>query len=188
MEVRPPTSDEKLWIEYQGCIYRLSEQIAVYSFFERLRSGQLLSTGVAEAALATLKERKIPPAWWKRDIWVYLHPGEIRELPPTKLREGKRFWSSIRVSPRELGDAKLEPEDVTSTGGAGRWTSMDIIEPEFRRRVEEGKIESTLSAEAEWLKTWYQQKYPRLLQPTAKTIENHFRADYRQAMNKLGSS
>ena len=176
--VRPPARTQDLSIGLNNCIRSFHEQLAIYCFLKRLQDGQIGSSGVAEADLATLEAQGIPPAWRGRDIRVHLLEGEIWEHFVNSSRTDKRYWSQVNVMAKGLKDARLNPKDVTRTGAPGRPTCMHIIQPEFRRRVENGEIEPTLAAQSKVLAAWFEKSYPDLPRPTPKTIANKLRDDY----------
>jgi hypothetical protein len=66
------------------------------------------------------------------------------------------------------------------TGAPGRPSSMHLVEAEYRARWARGEIEVSMSAEAEKLAEWFEQTYPTLPRPTAKTIRTRLGAEHRQ--------
>jgi hypothetical protein len=179
-EIQPASPEEVLAV-LQGYIVAFIKHRAIHEFFGRLRSGRLSVQGVAEGGLATLEGQTVPSAWWERNIVVHVEAGEIWEFTARNRRDGVRRWSSLRVNPMKILDAKIDPGDIDRTGGQGRPSSMHLVRQRFHERVRNGEIEPKLSAEARYLKQWYDTEYEGHPHLTVKTIENNLRDEYRIA-------
>jgi hypothetical protein len=90
-------------------------------------------------------------------------------------------WTRLMVPKEQVG--KIWPPGFARrrSGGAGRPSSMDLVEREFECRKEAGEIEATLAAQARVLAAWFPEAHPGEVRPTAKTIENRLRDLYRKA-------
>lgn len=93
-------------------------------------------------------------------------------------RHGVR-WSKLMVQLEDVFRVwpfgAVEP-DVT--GGAGRPSSMHLVEEEFDRRGAANLVELTLAAEARHLEKWLKATHPGRPRATAKTIETRLRPKY----------
>lgn len=67
------------------------------------------------------------------------------------------------------------------TGCPGRPTARHLFEAELRRRAEAGKKCSTIGAEAAALREWLINVHPDIATPTARSIENSIRPEFRRA-------
>jgi len=77
-----------------------------------------------------------------------------------------------------------DPKQPDRTDDPGRPAKgYSIYKAEFQRRIESGETLPTLSKEAKALSVWFEQTYPLKPAPTAKTIENRIREDFRAAKN-----
>jgi hypothetical protein len=97
-----------------------------------------------------------------------------------------------RLAPeRDMSAAKREVEQQVAnnavaasdhTGAPGRPTSMHIIDKMMRERFSAGVAYSSLEREAEELERLFAENpaYSDLVRPTAKTIKNALRAEYRR--------
>ncbi len=87
------------------------------------------------------------------------------------------------VNASEAGEIVAEqgrrPEPTILTGTAGRPTSMHLVRPEHRRRIEAGEAHDTLAAEARHLLDWLQRTHPQAPQPKPKTLGNAIRHEHR---------
>jgi hypothetical protein len=65
---------------------------------------------------------------------------------------------------------------------AGRPSYMRAIVQELHDRAQAGALNETLAGQSRDLKAWVDQQYPRVQTPTARTIENGIRNEYRRLM------
>ena len=96
----------------------------------------------------------------------------------------------IVVSPHQPAVAASPPPPEPPpavTGTPGRPSHIDLVVAEFRRRIEAGDLASSLAEQSRLLEDWFHQTHPGKQAPTAKTIENRLRTDYRQAVNAPAS-
>jgi len=96
-------------------------------------------------------------------------------------------WTHLMV---EKGDVRARwPFFVSETdneadlrsGMPGRPAkSRHLIEDEFRRRAAAGELADSLVLEAEGLLDWLRSAHPKYPRPSARTIENYIRDEYRR--------
>ena len=70
---------------------------------------------------------------------------------------------------------------ASGTGAPGRPSSMHLVLAELQRRIAASEIRDGVRAEAEVLNTWFKAAHADLQAPTARTIENRIRGEFRQA-------
>jgi hypothetical protein len=75
--------------------------------------------------------------------------------------------------------AHLMASPTTHSGGAGRPSSMHLIEMEMKRRAAARELAPTLSQEAQSLSEWIKNQHPQNARPKAKSISNSLRTLYR---------
>lgn len=96
--------------------------------------------------------------------------GEVREL----------FFD--RASIEQIGTIESDTDAVTRTGDPGRpEKGYTLYIAELERRRQRGDTLPTLAQEAEALLSWLRQTNSLKSAPTAKTIENRIRENYRKA-------
>lgn len=85
----------------------------------------------------------------------------------------------------------LVAEHVQIAGGSskpalppGRPSYTHLIETEYQRRKDEGIVEKSLSAESDYLATWFKKRHPDKRPVTPKTIANKIRDDFRAYQQK----
>jgi hypothetical protein len=120
---------------------------------------------------------------------VYIDDARWREgFDDALANRGGDIWQRIMVSksdvarlwPFTLADASQSGETVRSvrSGAPGRPTPMHLVRAEHRRRRESGEVESSVTAEAEQLARWLQERHPDAPRLTPKTIANNIRAEH----------
>ena len=77
-------------------------------------------------------------------------------------------------------EARSSLADPYKTGLAGKPSIRHFILPEFRRRVAENGNETSLAKEAQALCDWARTEHPEAPTPTARTIENLLRPEFRR--------
>ena len=118
-----------------------------------------------------------------REPWIY---GETKAAKCRVRPREAAMWLNRRLS----GQARLpdtlrafldgpDVQPVRGTGGPGRPSSMHLVQAEAKRRLEHEESEKTVKAESVYLNTWFKKNHPGLQAPTAKTIENKTRDQYR---------
>lgn len=93
------------------------------------------------------------------------------------------LWTFVSVSQEDL--RRLWPSngaDTFTSGFPGRPSSKHLYMAQFQKRALEGRLESTLDAEARHLEEWLIRERPNAPRATHKTILNAIRDSYREAM------
>lgn len=96
---------------------------------------------------------------------------------------GDPDWDEVLVNRLQLVEyitkqgAHVHP---ATSGGAGRPSSMYLVESEMVRRAREGTLLPRISDEAAHLASWIRTAYPLSPPATAKTIANSLRSRYRE--------
>ncbi|WP_420566398.1 hypothetical protein [Thalassobaculum sp.] len=172
----PPTAPEELyWRAVRS--HRLA--FARFCFFEQLRDGRLLATGIPEDLRHDATRKAIPSIWWTWDVGIKIRAGQIFE----RAADGDgwvRAWREVRVS-----RAKLPARARGSKGG--RPSSKDLILEEFDRRKSAGTVQPTLSAEANDLSIWLANHHPDAPGALPKTIEGHIRSIFNAYWQSVSS-
>lgn len=110
-------------------------------------------------------------------------PGSIGLPGGVTLLAVRVFPASPReavATPVARDAAQETPPPMTSTGVAGRPTSLHLIQPEHARRLALGEAQEKVSKEAEHLAAWLVAQHPEAPRMTAKTIENAIRDAHRR--------
>lgn len=168
----------------------------------RLARGDFLARGIS--GTDPLKSEEVPTlAWgtaeialgWETGTWHEGNRPQNRwQAPPpapgTVRLAGGVTLLAVRVfpaPPREVvaapaarDVAQETPTPITSTGVAGRPTSLHLIQPEHARRLARGEAHEKVSKEAEHLATWLAAQHPKAPRMTTKTIENAIRDTHRR--------
>jgi hypothetical protein len=79
------------------------------------------------------------------------------------------------------------PPAVTGTPGRPE-KYISLVLAEFHRRVKAGRVEPSLAGQSRELQSWFHATHPEKQAPTAKTIENRLRAEYRESQSKTSHS
>jgi hypothetical protein len=98
-------------------------------------------------------------------------------------------WSKLTVLKSDVAkswpfaDVKHDRDEVSvfRTGAPGRPTPIHLIVAEHRRRLDNGKAEISVTAEAEHLAGWFKLAHPNAPPLAPKTIQNRIRAEHRAA-------
>lgn len=96
---------------------------------------------------------------------------------------GDPDWDEVIVNRSELLKyitAQGVHVHAATSGGAGRPSSMYLIESEMVKRASAGALLPTISEEAAHLASWIKAAHPLSPPSTAKTIANSLRAKYRE--------
>jgi hypothetical protein len=185
-------SSGRAWSNWKANYARLmgktSDQIAAAAhalhkeFKERLRSGELIGTGIKLPVTTGSRPEPIAPALW--DVLVLdfaSNQARSRGLTYHGVRIGSAA-DGFAVEPNAFGDAKVggAPVPASSPSYPGRPSVMKKVRLEMERRAGEGLLCDTLKAESDELATWIAHELPSEQTPTAKTIRNACRDMYRQ--------
>ena len=124
---------------------------------------------------------------WERDELRSKAGGADPTLDWTEVHvdrsQFEEWLSRNELSARSTApDAELQrPQVVThSSGAAGRPTSIHLVTPEAKRRIECQDLPETLTEFSRQLSEWLSKTYPDAHPLTAKSIENKIRELWRQ--------
>jgi hypothetical protein len=159
-----------------------------FDLISRLRSGELIATGLEEPLTLDRTRRPIPVYLWqvlrpdfKRSAAVggglmisgiLVRCGTVADPEPTAVQ------NAVEEFPEPDADAILEPRPP------GRPSMMPKIEAEMRRRAVAGQLRDTLSAEAQVLARWAQTIHPDERPPRAKSIQRRLGRLYQELKQK----
>ena len=157
-------------------------------FLGRLRSGELIATGLEEPLTLERTRRPIPVYLWqvlRPDFkhsaavggglmisGILVRCGTVADPEPTAVQ------NAVEEFPEPDADAILEPRPP------GRPSMMPKIEAEMRRRAVAGQLRDTLSAEAQVLARWAQTTHPDERPPRAKSIQRRLGRLYQELKQK----
>jgi len=137
-------------------------------FLSRLQRGTL--TAWAREGSPLGPSRPIPASAWTT-LQIADPSAGTAEGPGVKLFD-------VRVGHR-VEAPQISP--LAPTGAPGRPSNMKLVEAEFSRRAQAGKLESSLNREAAWLAEWFKATYPAERPVSPKTIANKLREQFREA-------
>jgi len=157
---------------------------------------------ISGAEAAGFRQRHAPSGWFRR---LFGHRSD--HLPPRcpdfevieqrhqedRRQQAEDAYTRWRATPEGIWVAgspvpsadHLVPEPPPAvTGTPGRPEKhITLVLAEFQRRAEIGDLAPSLAEQSRLLEEWFHETHPEKQAPTAKTIENRLRQDYRQAMN-----
>lgn len=96
---------------------------------------------------------------------------------------GEPDWDEVLVNRSELVDYITKQGShvyPAKSGGAGRPSSMYLIEGEMVRRAAAGALMSSITEESAYLASWIKTAHPLSPPTTAKTVANSLRDKYRE--------
>lgn len=135
-------------------------------------------SGLQRGTLTAWAREGSPLGRWRAipaSAWASLKLGDptagTAEGPGVKLFD-------VRVGHR-VETPQISP--LAPTGAPGRPSNMKLVEVEFARRAQAGKLESSLNREAAWLAEWFKATYPAERPVSPKTIANKLREQFREA-------
>jgi hypothetical protein len=159
-----------------------------FDLISRLRSGELIATGLEEPLTLDRARRPIPPHFWQLLRPDFKHSVAVG---------GGLKISGILV--RRATEADQEPPAVSTTveeilapdldilpeaRPPGRPSMMPKIEAEMRRRAAAGQLRTTLGAESKVLASWAQTTHPDERPPRAKSIQRRLGRLYQDLKEK----
>lgn len=145
------------------------------SITDQLLAGQLVAFAQADPPFGPW--RVIPAASWRTLRIRHVRQGRV---------EGPNH---VTLSGLHVRDARTDASALPSTGFQGRPAkSRHLIEAEFARRVQAGEIEESLIRQSRALLAWFERNHPDKPRPTAKTIENNLREEYRAVARKIAQT
>ncbi len=164
---------------------------------------------IQAATRTLLKEicNKRLSAYGRKDIWN--RPSSHRRLPITIFMDSRvtittrdrvqqdanllnggidggpgycevKFKTAEVLSIWEHASPKAQPTDQRRTGTAGRPSSKALAAEKMRLRAIQGVLAPTLAEEARYLCAWLLSDHPDEPQPTAKSLSEPIRAEYKQ--------
>jgi hypothetical protein len=80
-------------------------------------------------------------------------------------------------------ESNIQEANLGRNGAPGRPSWMHLVEAEFKRRRNAGRLEPFLTREAAALAAWFRVAYPEVPPLTAKSISNKLRGLYRAALS-----
>jgi hypothetical protein len=142
-----------------------------FDLISRLRSGELIGTGLEEPLTLDRARRAIPP-----HLWQVLRP----DFRCTTVADpvGTVVKSAVEELPGSASDV------IPDARPPGRPSMMPKIEVEMRRRAATGQLRTTLSAESKVLASWAQTTHPDERPPRAKSIQRRLGRLYQELKEK----
>ena len=148
-----------------------------------LTAGWLVAKGFPPGSLDM---RDIPPAWWRGVKFDF--PSDAAEAGGLRLHgimvqkspHATAHWPFVG---NESGaeETKSPGPSLMGTGAPGRpATSVQFCLQQMQARAAGGELAGTLQAEAAYLAQWVKNAYNDIQAPTAKTVENKLRDDYKR--------
>lgn len=132
---------------------------------------------------ARAKEERLRKAKTTFSQWA---PPAAKPVPQESGAQGSEEAEASPVMPQAISAALSShqpaveaPPAVTGTPGRPE-KYISLVLAEFHRRVEAGRVEPSLAEQSRSLEAWFHETHPDKQAPTAKTIENRLRAEYRQ--------
>jgi len=148
---------------------RLLRQIK-QSVTARLLAGELIAFAQEEPPFS--RWRQIPAAAWRS-----MKLSDIRRGRATERNATLHALHVLEITPARETPLRRER--------TGRPSEFPVIEAEFERRVQAGKIAVSLNAQADELAEWYAVTYPRRRPYSPSTIRNRLRDQYREALRTI---
>ena len=159
-----------------------------FDLISRLRSGELIATGLEEPLTLDRTRRPIPIHLWQvlrpdfkhsaalggglKISGILVRCGTVAAPEPTLVQ------TAVEEIPEPGPDAIPEPRPP------GRPSMMPKIEAEMRRRATAGQLRDTLSAESKVLASWAQTTHPDERPPRAKSIQRRLGRLYQELKGK----
>ena len=159
---------------------------------------------ISGAEAADFRQRHEPSGWFRRlfglrsdhlpprcpdfDVIEQRHQEYLRRQAEDAYTRWRATPEGMRVAgprpPARSADHPVPEPPPAVTGTPGRPEKhITLVLAEFQRRAEIGDLAPSLAEQSRLLEEWFHETHPEKQAPTAKTIENRLRPDYRQAMN-----
>jgi hypothetical protein len=154
----------------------------------RLRSGELIATGLEEPLTLHRAPTPIPP-----HLWQALRPDfknsaavggglRISAILVRRATGADQERTAVSSAVEERPDS--DPDAIPEARPPGRPSIMPKIEAELRRRAAAGQLRDTLGAESKVLARWAQTTHPDEGPPRAKSIERRLGRLYQELKQK----
>lgn len=112
--------------------------------------------------------------------------GEMPQERVEALRRRATATTPVSAHDDRQPESPREAAPMPTTGTPGRPEKhISLVVAEFERRAKAGRIEASLAQQSRVLEAWFKASHPDKQAPTAKTIENRLRAQYREALSRL---
>jgi hypothetical protein len=154
----------------------------------RLRSGELIATGLEEPLTLDRTRRPIPVHLWQVLRPDFKHSAAvggglmISGILVRRATEADQEPTAVSTTVEELPEPG--PDMIPEPRPPGRPSMMPKIEAEMRRRAVAGQLRDTLSAESKVLARWAQTTHPDECPPRAKSIERRLGRLYQELKQK----
>lgn len=168
------SSEERFRRAKQEFIY----QEGIRRFVRHLRSGQLMASGVLANDYARNETRKIPAAFWKRNLIVFVDAGTVHECDVQSDKPGEPIWAAITVSTDGKGSSRSPRRE-------GRPSKTDWVIPAFQEMVHSGRpIAETKIGAAQDLIDSRRVGAPDEQLPAAVTVAKQISHEYDRLLSK----
>ena len=155
-----------------------------FDLISRLRSGELIATGLEEPLTLDRARRPLPPHLWQVLRPDFKHSaavgGGLRISAILVLANPEQ--TAVHNAVEELLDSGLDV--IPEARPPGRPSMMPNIEAEMRRRAAAGQLRDTLSAESKVLASWAQTTHPDERPPRAESIQRRLGRLYQELKKK----
>jgi hypothetical protein len=159
-----------------------------FDLIRRLRSGELIATGLEEPLTVNRVPMPIPA-----HLWQVLRPDfkrsaavggglKISGLLVRRATEADQEPTAVLTTVEELPEP--DPDMIPEARPPGRPSMMPKIEAEMRRRAAAGQLRPTLSAESKVLASWAQTTHLDERPPRAKSIQRRLGRLYQELKEK----
>jgi hypothetical protein len=154
----------------------------------RLRSGELIGTGLEEPLTLDRARRPVPAHLWqvlRSDFKRSAAAGgglKISAILVRRATEADQEPTAVSTTVEEI--PVPDSDTVPEARPPGRPSMMPKIEAEMRRRAVAGQLRPTLSAESKVLASWAQTTHPGERPPRAKSIQRRLGRLYQELKKK----
>lgn len=159
-----------------------------FDLLSRLRSGELIATGLEEPLTLDRARRPIPVHLWQVLRPDFKHSAavggglKISGILVRRATEADQEPTAVATTAEELPDPDLDI--LSEARPPGRPSMMPKIEAEMRRRAAARQLRTTLSAESNVLASWAQTTHPDERPPRAKSIQRRLGRLYQELKEK----
>jgi hypothetical protein len=159
-----------------------------FDLISRLRSGELIATGLEEPLTLDRARRPIPVHLWQVLRPDFKHSAavggglKISGILVRRATEADQEPPAVSTAVEDFLDPDLDI--LPEARPPGRPSMMPKIEAEMRRRAAAGQLRMTLSAESKVLASWAQTTHPDERPPRAKSIQRRLGRLYQELKEK----